>query len=194
MSESMNKCFTNVVSTVKVAIFLIRLITTIVVVVAHLVPNNANPIRFALEFAFLAGLTDWVSAVQLVIQCFETGPNSGIVYCACGDLFTEMIWLNEWLNNLNIEWHMKRKKIRHLVTTININYIKLQMNVNTTLILFTQWLVSSRYLMRDRKGYTLWNKSICHWFGIKRPFMKMALTFEAFGALKKLCFGNILRW
>lgn len=92
MSESMNKCFTNVVSTVKVAIFLIRLITTVVVVVAHLVPNNANPIGLAPEFAFLAGLTDWVSAVQLVIQCFETGRNSGIVYeCACGDLFTEMI-------------------------------------------------------------------------------------------------------
>lgn len=54
----MNKCFTNVVSTVKVAIFLIRLITTVVVVVAHLVPNNANPIGLAPEFAFLAGLTD----------------------------------------------------------------------------------------------------------------------------------------
>lgn len=88
----MNKCFTNVVSTVKIAIFLIGLIATVVVVVAHLVPNNANPIRLALELAFLASLTDWVSAVQLVIQCFETRRNSGIVYdCACGDLFTKMI-------------------------------------------------------------------------------------------------------
>lgn len=54
----MNKCFTNVVSTVKVAIFLIGLITTVVVVVAHFVPNNTNPIGFALELALLAGLTD----------------------------------------------------------------------------------------------------------------------------------------
>lgn len=92
MSESMNKCFTNVVSTVKFAVFLVRLITTIVVVVAHLVPNDANPIGLAPKFTILAGLTDWVSVVQLVIQRFETGRNSGIVYeCACGDLFTEMI-------------------------------------------------------------------------------------------------------
>lgn len=104
----MIKCITAVISAIKVAILLIRLIGAVVVVVAHFVPDNANPVRFTLEFAVLATFWDMISTVQWVIQWFE-------MWFCCGFCYEDVWWwfyvqilcsILKWMIKV---WNEKRK-------------------------------------------------------------------------------------
>jgi hypothetical protein len=57
-----------IITIIKVAILFVRLITTIVVVVANFIPSNANTIGLALKFTLLAILRYMISTVHSVIQ------------------------------------------------------------------------------------------------------------------------------
>lgn len=117
-------CITRIiiVSSIKVAILFIRLIATIIVIVAHFVPDNTNTVGFTLEFTVFATLRDMISTVQCVIQWFQMRFYCGFVYDeGVGDdrdgLFTVLHDL--WLTSM-MKWEEKNMKRWTLITTLNI--------------------------------------------------------------------------
>lgn len=113
-------CFTSVLLIfiiVVFAMFLIRTIATVDVVVADFILRNTNPIEFALELVILATFPGDVSAVpQLIVQRFKMRFNSGFFYDRVVRLCGWVVYLqafhdyslclNEWFKL----YEMKRKK------------------------------------------------------------------------------------
>lgn len=113
-----DKCFTNVVCAIKVAILFVRLIATIVVVVANFVAKNASAVRFTLEFTFLARFSDMISTVQWVIQRLEKWFDCGL---HCDGLFTDFydrFKMNEKVYR-DMKWEEKIMWWWTSITTLN---------------------------------------------------------------------------